>query len=513
MPDEQQRSRAPRSRPAPATAAGRRSQSMITAASIISRSASGSAILAELRLDVPAPRQPAVDLVGDPRDAEHDPRRPDRGRRRTRDRARRTRGTSTKRAIVIAFGSLSGSGRAPWRHDQDTGGAGQTLALPGFVDAHSHAFQRALRGRAEGGDFWAWRDVMLAAAERQTPDTVRASIRRDYTEMRAAGYTAVGEFHYLGFEEALAAADAAHEASIELTLLLSRATRAAASPASARVAGRLPGAGRGAARPRACGRRRPPLRPRLPCRTGSRRSAATPRPRACRCTSTPTSSRARSRSASPSTASGRSSCSRATGCLGPHTTVVHATHASDAELDLLADAGARVCVCPTTEANLGDGFVPVAALCERGIGICIGSDSNVRIDPLEELRELEGTARRRGQAQRDLASTRCSASARTRAPLRSGSRRGRTSSSTSTSRRSAGSPKPTSEALVFGCAADVSLRKNVRPSRAFVRGTRAGRPGRAAHRRRRRIVAWPRRRPACCARARSASPRATRCSS
>jgi formimidoylglutamate deiminase len=51
-------------------------------------------------------------------------------------------------------------------------------------------------------------------------------------------------------------------------------------------------------------------------------------------------------------------------------------------------------VCPTTEANLGDGFVPVRRIRERGIGLCIGSDSNVRIDPLEELRELEGTARR-----------------------------------------------------------------------------------------------------------------------
>ena len=84
-----------------------------------------------------------------------------------------------------------------------------------------------------------------------------------------------------------------------------------------------------------------------------------------------------------------------TGCLGPHTTVVHATHADARELDLLAESGARVCVCPTTEANLGDGFAPTEEICERGIGICIGSDSNVRIDPLEELRELEGTARRR----------------------------------------------------------------------------------------------------------------------
>jgi len=84
-----------------------------------------------------------------------------------------------------------------------------------------------------------------------------------------------------------------------------------------------------------------------------------------------------------------------TGCLGPHSTVVHATHADARELDLLAETGARVCICPTTEANLGDGFCPVEELCERGIGICVGSDSNVRIDPLEELRELEGIARRR----------------------------------------------------------------------------------------------------------------------
>ena len=84
-----------------------------------------------------------------------------------------------------------------------------------------------------------------------------------------------------------------------------------------------------------------------------------------------------------------------TGCLGPRTTVVHATHADDRELDLLADAGARICACLTTEANLGDGFLPVERVREREIGMCIGSDSNVRIDPLEELRELEGIARRR----------------------------------------------------------------------------------------------------------------------
>ena len=83
-----------------------------------------------------------------------------------------------------------------------------------------------------------------------------------------------------------------------------------------------------------------------------------------------------------------------TGCLGPRTTVVHATHADGRELDLLGEAGARVCACPTTEANLGDGFLPVERVLHRSIGLCIGSDSNVRIDPLEELRELDGIARR-----------------------------------------------------------------------------------------------------------------------
>jgi formimidoylglutamate deiminase len=82
------------------------------------------------------------------------------------------------------------------------------------------------------------------------------------------------------------------------------------------------------------------------------------------------------------------------GCLTERTTVVHATHADGAELDLLAQAGARICACPTTEAYLGDGFLPVERVLHRGIGICVGSDSNVRVDPLEELRELDGIARR-----------------------------------------------------------------------------------------------------------------------
>jgi formimidoylglutamate deiminase len=269
----------------------------------------------------------------------------------------------------------------------------EALTLPGFVNAHSHAFQRALRGKAVGDDFWAWRDAMLAEAERQTPETVRAEYAETYGEMRAAGYTAVGEFHYVGLAEARAATEAAREARIELVLLLAAYARGGLDrfrqPSVRDYLMQLESlAGDGvrvAVAPhsvRAC----PPdwlselaryaERERLPLHVH-----ASEQPREveeCRA----------EHGVAPIELLAR------TGCLGERTTVVHATHATDNELDLLAEAGARVCLCPTTEASLGDGFAPVERLCERGIGICIGSDSNVRIDPLEELREIEGIARR-----------------------------------------------------------------------------------------------------------------------
>jgi formimidoylglutamate deiminase len=269
----------------------------------------------------------------------------------------------------------------------------ETLSLPGFVDAHSHGFQRALRGRAGGGDFWAWRDLMLAEAERQTPESVRRDYVQVYRELQHAGYTAVGEFHYLGFDEALAAVDAAAEAGVRIVLLLAayergglprfrqesvaeylhqiealreRGVAVGLAPHSVRAcpADWLEEIGRYA------GAEKLPLH-----------VHADEQPREIEeCLA--------EHGVRPIELLER------TGCLGERTTVVHATHADDAELDLLAAAGARICVCPTTEANLGDGFLPVDRVCARGIGMCIGSDSNVRIDPLEELRELEGIGRR-----------------------------------------------------------------------------------------------------------------------
>src|SRR6186997_3494938 len=97
----------------------------------------------------------------------------------------------------------------------------EALSLPGFVNAHSHAFQRALRGRTEGADFWGWRDDMLELAATMTVERVRSAYVQVYREMLGAGYTAVGEFHYLGLPEAHAAVEAAAEAGIELVLLLS----------------------------------------------------------------------------------------------------------------------------------------------------------------------------------------------------------------------------------------------------------------------------------------------------
>jgi formimidoylglutamate deiminase len=267
------------------------------------------------------------------------------------------------------------------------------LQLPGFVDAHCHAFQRALRGRTEGADFWSWRDAMLELAAAQSPSRVRREYADAYTELRHAGYTAVGEFHYLGLEEAQAAVDAAAEAGVELVVLyaayarggIDRFRQASVAEYFEELESLRAGGARVGVAPhsvRAC--------PRdwlealgayaqehdLPLHVH-----ADEQPREIEeCLAEhglrPIELLAETR------------------CLTSRTTVVHATHADGHELDLLAQTGARVCACPTTEANLGDGFLPVERLLHRGIGLCIGSDSNVRIDPFEELRELDGIARR-----------------------------------------------------------------------------------------------------------------------
>jgi formimidoylglutamate deiminase len=274
--------------------------------------------------------------------------------------------------------------------------SGHPLTLPGFVNAHTHTFQRRLRGCAETpeqGDFWAWRERMLAEAERQTPELVRVGYEAAYREMRAAGYTAAGEFHYLGWEQALAAAHAAEQAGVELVVLYAAYARGGSpsfrQPSAAKylslveaLAGRDVRVGLAPHSVRAC-----PADWLEEIGRYANREGLVLHVHACE----------QPREVDECLAEHGVrpiELLHRCGCLGPHTTVVHATEATDGELDLLAASGSRVCLCPTTEANLGDGFAPVERLLERGIGLCIGSDSNVRIDPLEELRELEGVARR-----------------------------------------------------------------------------------------------------------------------
>ena len=262
-----------------------------------------------------------------------------------------------------------------------------------YVNAHCHAFQRALGERTAGADFWAWRETMLELAAAQTPETVRATYADVYRELRDAGWTAVGEFHYLGLAEAFAAVEAAGEAGIEIVLLhvayarggidrfrqesvaaylseleelRAAGIRVGVAPHSVRACPRdwLEELGRYAAEHD------------LPLHIHADEQPREIEECLCEHGMRPI------------------ELLDATDCLSPRTTVVHATHADGHELDLLAAAGARVCACPTTEADLADGFLPVERLLHRGIELCIGSDSNVRIDPHEELRELDWIARR-----------------------------------------------------------------------------------------------------------------------
>ena len=215
-----------------------------------------------------------------------------------------------------------------------------TLRIPGFANAHSHAFQRALRGRVERvdpahphDDFWTWREAMYAAANAVDPDGCYEVARRLYGEMVAAGYTVVGEFHYphhqpggTPYPDRNAMAKALRcrrqrrrhrDRAADVRLRpggRGAAARGAASGGSATHGRRVPVAGGGAGRrvPRRPGAaQRPRAAPRLA--GGDRRLRA--RPAGWSCTSTPTSSGARSTSAWPSTACDRSSCSADIGLL------------------------------------------------------------------------------------------------------------------------------------------------------------------------------------------------------
>ncbi|MBK9362970.1 MAG: formimidoylglutamate deiminase [Rubrivivax sp.] len=284
--------------------------------------------------------------------------------------------------------------------------------LPGLVDAHSHAFQRAFAGLAERrdsahDDFWSWRDRMYGVALRITPAQLRAVAAHLYAELLAGGYTQVCEFHYLHHAEdgrayddpatmAWALADAAHDAGIGLTLLPTLYERAGFDAPGLRDDQRrfrttvdevmaLQRAVRAAGRPLlACG--------------AALHSLRAVRPESLRALA--------DRSDGPlhihvaeQLAEVRDSLA-ATGArpiewllrhagMDARWQLVHATHSVPSEVDGVAGCGAGVVLCPGTEANLGDGVPDLPGWLTTGVPLSLGSDSQVTRSWPEELRWLD----------------------------------------------------------------------------------------------------------------------------
>jgi formimidoylglutamate deiminase len=280
------------------------------------------------------------------------------------------------------------------------------LTVPAMVSAHSHAFQRDLRGIGERSeraddDFWSWREAMYALADALDPDSIYEASLRCYREMRAAGYGAVGEFHYVHREPdgtpysdpnamARAVAAAAHDAGLACVLLPAAYTRGGrprfcdpdVETFLARVDALPAGHGVAAHSVRAV----PPdwleaIAAYSEARGIVRHVHAAEQPREleqCRA----------EHGCSPIELLDR------TGFLGPRASVVHGIHVSERDIELLASTGTTVVSCPLTEGNLGDGHPPALAYRDAGVPLAIGSDSNVVLDPFEEVRELETLARR-----------------------------------------------------------------------------------------------------------------------
>jgi formiminoglutamate deiminase len=281
------------------------------------------------------------------------------------------------------------------------------LTLPGIANAHSHAFHRALRGRthADGGDFWAWRERMYAVAAGLDAERYYALATAFYAELLLAGYTAVGEFHYLHRDSTTVMADAvvtaARDAGIRLTLLDTlyrhggRDADGVAQPPSAAQRPFISSIPVWLARHQS-----------LVFSGAARRGAAIHSLRAVDATDVerivaatgddPLHAHVSEQPAENEqvqAAFGRSPVAvlRDAGALGSRFTAVHATHLSP---DDIADLSTSfVCVCPSTERDLGDGIGPAVALKEAGATLTIGSDQHVVVDPFDELRTLEGHER------------------------------------------------------------------------------------------------------------------------
>jgi formiminoglutamate deiminase len=285
------------------------------------------------------------------------------------------------------------------------------LTLPGLANAHSHAFQRALRGRAQqgSGSFWTWREQMYRIADRLDPENYLALARATYAEMALAGVTTVGEFHYLHhgpggvpYDDANAMGrtliDAAAEAGVRITLIdacylhggigappegaqrrfsdgsvqawVERVEELAAGGASVRVGAAIHSMR--AVDPEAAAvvagwaaERKRPLHAHVSEQPAENEACVEAYGR------TPTALLADA------------------GALSADFTAVHATQLADTDVSLLGQAGACCCACPTTERDLADGIGAMRRLMDAGASLSLGTDSHALIDLFEEARAVE----------------------------------------------------------------------------------------------------------------------------
>ena len=316
--------------------------------------------------------------------------------------------------LVETDGTLTAvtPGTAPQPGDERLAG----VVLPGLANGHSHAFHRALRGRThgDGGTFWTWREQMYAVAARLDPDTYRDLARAVFAEMALAGYTVVGEFHYLHHApggrayadpNAMGAAvlDAAAEAGLRITLLdtvyLAGGLSAAGHQPLDEVQRRFSDGDVDAWHARVAA-----LRPTATSRIG----AAAHSVRAVPAAALADLARATGDrpvhvhlSEQPAENAATAACYDRTpaqllddaGLLGERTTAVHATHLTDDDVVRLGATRTAACFCPTTERDLADGIGPARRLLDVGSPLTLGSDSQAVVDPFEELRGLEAHER------------------------------------------------------------------------------------------------------------------------
>lgn len=303
---------------------------------------------------------------------------------------------------------------APSDGDRRLGG----VTIPGMANAHSHAFHRALRSRTQqgGGTFWTWRELMYRAAERLEPDGYHRLARATFAEMVLAGVTAVGEFHYLHHRAdgspyadanamGRAVLQAASEAGLRITLLdtlylhggldgagptplLGVQRRFGDGDALAwveRVDDLARTVGRSAERAQRVGAAIHSVRAVDPTamRTAGDWAATNDAPLHAHVSE----QIAENQQCLAAYGATPTAVLHGAGVLDGRFTAVHATHVTDRDIGLLA--ASTVCVCPTTERDLGDGIGPTGALAAIGSALALGSDSHATIDLFEEARALE----------------------------------------------------------------------------------------------------------------------------